>query len=69
MPTSRKSSFSPARRRVSPDDGPMKTLAGLTDRLQALHARTAETPLFNPVFQLSLELSRLIERGLSRTTR
>ena len=28
-----------------------------------LHARTAETPLFNPVFQLGLELSRQIESG------
>lgn len=41
----------------------MKTTADLSARLQALHPRTAETPLFNPVFQLSLELSRLIERG------
>jgi phosphoenolpyruvate carboxylase len=39
------------------------TVADLAGRLQALHARTAETPLFNPVFQLSLELSRLIEAG------
>src|SRR4029079_835359 len=28
-----------------------------------LHRRTEETPLFNPVFQLSLDLSRLLERG------
>src|SRR5690606_4199077 len=41
----------------------MRKVADLTDRLQALHQRTAETPLFNPVFQLSLELSRLIEGG------
>ncbi len=41
----------------------MKTVGDLTDRLQALHRRTEETPLFNPVFQLSLELSRLLERG------
>ena len=41
----------------------MKTLADLTLRLQDLHRRTAETPLFNPVFQLSLDLSRLIESG------
>jgi len=41
----------------------VKTVAALTERLQALHARTAETPLFNPVFQLSLDLSRLIEGG------
>jgi phosphoenolpyruvate carboxylase len=41
----------------------MKTVGDLLDRLQALHRRTAETPLFNPVFQLSLDLSRLIESG------
>jgi len=41
----------------------VRTVAQLTERLQALHARTEETPLFNPVFQLSLDLSRLIERG------
>ncbi|HWK41793.1 MAG TPA: phosphoenolpyruvate carboxylase [Croceibacterium sp.] len=41
----------------------MRTLGDLTERLQALHERTAETPLFNPVFQLSLDLSRLIESG------
>ena len=41
----------------------MKSVADLRDRLQHLHARTAETPLFNPVFQLSLDLSRLIESG------
>lgn len=40
------------------------SLAGeLEARLEALHARTAETPLFNPVFQLGLELSRRIESG------
>jgi phosphoenolpyruvate carboxylase len=41
----------------------MSLLAELDARLQALHPRTAETPLFNPVFQLSLELSRRIESG------
>ncbi|OYX09482.1 MAG: phosphoenolpyruvate carboxylase [Sphingomonadales bacterium 32-68-7] len=41
----------------------MKTVAELTERLQALHRRTEETPLFNPVFQLSLDLSRLLEAG------
>jgi phosphoenolpyruvate carboxylase len=41
----------------------MKTVGDLLDRLQALHRRTEETPLFNPVFQLSLDLSRLIESG------
>ena len=39
----------------------MSLAAELADRLEALHPRTAETPLFNPVFQLSLELSRRIE--------
>jgi phosphoenolpyruvate carboxylase len=39
------------------------TLSELLDRLQAHHLRTAETPLFNPVFQLSLDLSRDIESG------
>jgi phosphoenolpyruvate carboxylase len=41
----------------------VKTVADLTERLQTLHRRTEETPLFNPVFQLSLDLSRLLERG------
>lgn len=41
----------------------MTLLARLDARLQDLHRRTAETPLFNPVFQLSLELSRQIESG------
>lgn len=39
----------------------------MTDRLRArlndLHRLTAQTPLFNPVFQLGLELSREIESG------
>ncbi|MDZ4306400.1 phosphoenolpyruvate carboxylase [Allopontixanthobacter sp.] len=39
------------------------TVAGLTERLQQMHARTRETPLFNPVFQLSLDLSRKLENG------
>jgi phosphoenolpyruvate carboxylase len=39
----------------------VRTVADLLERLQLLHERTAETPLFNPVFQLSLDLSRLIE--------
>lgn len=41
----------------------MTLLARLDALLQDLHRRTAETPLFNPVFQLSLELSRQIESG------
>ena len=41
----------------------MKTSADLRARLKALHRQTAETPLFNPVFQLSLDLSREIEGG------
>ncbi|MFZ4382536.1 MAG: phosphoenolpyruvate carboxylase, partial [Sandarakinorhabdus sp.] len=32
-------------------------------RLGELHVRTAETPLFNPVFQLGLEISRQLEKG------
>lgn len=42
---------------------PLKTTADLSARLQDLHARTRETPLFNPVFQLGLDLSRALEAG------
>lgn len=42
---------------------PLKTTADLSDRLRELHARTRETPLFNPVFQLGLDLSRGLETG------
>lgn len=42
---------------------PLKTTADLSARLQELHARTRETPLFNPVFQLGLDLSRALESG------
>ncbi|MDP3907330.1 phosphoenolpyruvate carboxylase [Novosphingobium sp.] len=41
----------------------MSLSAELATRLQELHSRTAETPLFNPVFQLGLELSRQLESG------
>jgi len=41
----------------------IKTVADLLHRLEAHHARTQETPLFNPVFQLSLDLSRELEAG------
>ena len=41
----------------------MSELANLHARLQELHKRTADTPLFNPVFQVGLELSRRIESG------
>ncbi|WP_128891902.1 phosphoenolpyruvate carboxylase [Erythrobacter sp. HKB08] len=41
----------------------MTDVATLTERLQELHQRTRETPLFNPVFQLSLDLSRDLEAG------
>ena len=41
----------------------MKRIADLEARLGELHQRTRETPLFNPVFQLSLDLSRRIEAG------
>lgn len=39
----------------------MKTNEDLRARLQELHALTAQTPLFNPVFQLSLDISRELE--------
>ena len=41
----------------------MNSVADLTERLGELHRRTQETPLFNPVFQLSLDLSRELESG------
>lgn len=41
----------------------MSEIAALDRRLQELHERTVETPLFNPVFQLGLELSRKMETG------
>jgi phosphoenolpyruvate carboxylase len=41
----------------------VNSVEGLLARLAALHKRTEETPLFNPVFQLSLDLSRAIEGG------
>ncbi|MDC8754011.1 phosphoenolpyruvate carboxylase [Erythrobacter sp. sf7] len=41
----------------------MRTIADLEARLGELHQRTRETPLFNPVFQLSLDLSRALEGG------
>jgi len=39
------------------------TVPDLLERLKQLHVRTRETPLFNPVFQLSLEISRALEGG------
>ena len=41
----------------------MSEIAELDARLQELHRRTAETPIFNPVAQLSLEISRRLESG------
>ena len=41
----------------------MSKIAELDARLEELHQQTRDTPLFNPVFQLGLELSRRIERG------
>lgn len=38
-------------------------IADLLARLQDLHPLTAQTPLYNPVFQLGLELSRDLESG------
>ncbi len=41
----------------------MKSVGDLLTRLGELRQRTDETPLFNPAFQLSLELSRELEAG------
>lgn len=41
----------------------MNTNQALRDRLQELHGLTKQTPLFNPVFQLSLDISRELESG------
>ncbi len=41
----------------------MTSIADLNARLQKLHVLTSESPLYNPVFQLSLDLSRTIENG------
>jgi phosphoenolpyruvate carboxylase len=40
---------------------PYSNTAALRDRLKDLHKLTEQTPLFNPVFQLGLDLSREIE--------
>ncbi|MEP1421572.1 MAG: phosphoenolpyruvate carboxylase [Erythrobacter sp.] len=42
---------------------PLTSIDHLSERLKELHARTRETPLFNPVFQLGLDLSRALEGG------
>jgi phosphoenolpyruvate carboxylase len=42
---------------------PFSNTDALRDRLKELHSLTAQTPLFNPVFQLSLDISREIESG------
>lgn len=41
----------------------LNTVPLLLERLKELHVRTRETPLFNPVFQLGLEISRALENG------
>ena len=41
----------------------MNDVGELIERLQEHHRRTQETPLFNPVFQLGLDLSRQLESG------
>ncbi len=41
----------------------MTTVADLEARLAELHIQTSQTPTFNPVFQLGLELSRKLESG------
>ncbi len=42
---------------------PLKSITDLHTRLSELHQQTRETPLFNPVFQLGLDLSRALEGG------
>ncbi len=42
---------------------PFSNVTALRDRLKNLHLLTEQTPLFNPVFQLGLDLSREIEGG------
>ncbi|GGC06201.1 hypothetical protein GCM10011494_26050 [Novosphingobium endophyticum] len=41
----------------------LRTVQDLEERLRELHKLTAQTPLYNPVFQLGLELSRKLENG------
>ena len=41
----------------------MNTASDLRDRLRDLHGQTQDTPLFNPVFQLGLDISRELEAG------
>ncbi|MFM8542966.1 MAG: phosphoenolpyruvate carboxylase, partial [Chakrabartia sp.] len=41
----------------------LSTISDLRARLQHLHLQTADTPLFNPVFQLGHDLSRKLEGG------
>lgn len=41
----------------------IRTTGALRDRLKELHKLTAEAPLYNPVFQLSLDVSRALESG------
>ncbi|MFN2099863.1 phosphoenolpyruvate carboxylase [Altererythrobacter sp. MF3-039] len=45
------------------EQGKLDTVPSLVERLQDLHQRTRETPLFNPVFQLSHDISRRLESG------
>ncbi|HEX7853978.1 MAG TPA: phosphoenolpyruvate carboxylase [Sphingobium sp.] len=41
----------------------LESVVALDARLRDLHGHTAQNPLFNPVFQLGLELSRKLESG------
>ncbi|WP_313434804.1 phosphoenolpyruvate carboxylase [Novosphingobium sp.] len=43
--------------------GPLTTVDDLDRRLKDLHVLTTQTPTYNPVFQLGLELSRKLETG------
>src|SRR5687767_13316999 len=48
---------------ITPAEGPGMIVDELLQRLRELAQRTAETPLYNPVFQLSHEISRKLEQG------
>ncbi len=45
------------------DNMDLSTTSNLRARLRQLHLQTAETPLFNPVFQLGHDISRQLEGG------
>nr|WP_043603330.1 phosphoenolpyruvate carboxylase [Novosphingobium sp. Rr 2-17] len=44
-------------------NGGLGSIAAIDARLGELHKLTSQTPLYNPVFQVGLELSRMLENG------